>query len=191
MRSVRFTLFAWLPLAALITLVCGIVYVSVHQNFRSSANDPQIQMAEDAAEALENGVAIVTILGNSKVEIEKSLAPYLVMYDQAGKPVAGSGELNGKLPTLPEGVFKYAKNKGEDRITWQPEKGIRSAIVVVPYNSPNAQGGFVMAGRSLREVEKREHQLTVRVALLWIISLGILWGLVNSLSFMGKKMGEK
>jgi hypothetical protein len=113
------------------------------------------------------------------------------MYDQAGKPVAGSGELNGKLPTLPEGVFKYAKNKGEDRITWQPEKGIRSAIVVVSYNSPNAQGGFVMAGRSLREVEKREHQLTVRVALLWIISLGILWGLVNFLSFMGKKMGEK
>jgi hypothetical protein len=163
----------------------------VHQNFRSSANDPQIQMAEDAAEALEKGVAIVTILGNSKVEIEKSLAPYLVMYDQAGKPVAGSGELNGKLPTLPEGVFKYAKNKGEDRITWQPEKGIRSAIVVVSYNSPNAQGGFVMAGRSLREVEKREHQLTVRVALLWIISLGILWGLVNFLSFMGKKMGEK
>jgi hypothetical protein len=191
MRFSTHTLFAWLPLAILFTLVCGVVYISVHQNFRSSANDPQIQMAEDAAEALEKGVAIVTILGNSKVEIEKSLAPYLVMYDQAGKPVAGSGELNGKLPTLPEGVFKYAKNKGEDRITWQPEKGIRSAIVVVSYNSPNAQGGFVMAGRSLREVEKREHQLTVRVALLWIISLGILWGLVNFLSFMGKKMGEK
>lgn len=191
MRFSTHTLFAWLPLAILFTLVCGVVYISVHQNFRSSANDPQIQMAEDAAEALEKGVAIVTILGNSKVEIEKSLAPYLVMYDQAGKPVAGSGELNGKLPTLPEGVFKYAKDKGEDRVTWQPKKGVRSAIVVVSYNSPNAQGGFVMAGRSLREVEKREHQLTVRVALLWIISLGILWGLVNFLSFMGKKMGEK
>ena len=42
--------------------------------------------------------------------------------------------------------------RGEDRLTWQPEPGVRSATVVVHYQG--AQAGFVMAGRSLREVGK-------------------------------------
>ena len=45
----------WLPLAATVTLVCFIVYGTVQQTYRSNANDPQVQMAEDAVSALERG----------------------------------------------------------------------------------------------------------------------------------------
>ena len=39
----------WLPLGVAVTLVCALIYATVQQNYRQSANDPQIQMAEDAA----------------------------------------------------------------------------------------------------------------------------------------------
>ncbi len=51
-----------------------------------------------------------------------------------------------------------ASRVGEDRITWQPEPGIRSAVVVVHYTG--ATPGYVMAGRSLREVEWRIDRLS-------------------------------
>ncbi len=35
----------WIPLAAAITVVCGVIYVAVQQDIRMAANDPQIQMA--------------------------------------------------------------------------------------------------------------------------------------------------
>jgi hypothetical protein len=45
----------WLPLAALTTALCGLVYLAVQQALRQAANDPQIQMAEDAAYILSQG----------------------------------------------------------------------------------------------------------------------------------------
>ena len=45
----------WLPLAAVTTLLCGLIYLAVQQSLRWGANDPQIQMAEDAAAALAAG----------------------------------------------------------------------------------------------------------------------------------------
>ena len=45
----------FIMLSMLLTLACGICYVAVQQTLRQSANDPQIQMAEDAAAALAKG----------------------------------------------------------------------------------------------------------------------------------------
>ena len=48
MRSIKSILVVWLAIAAATTVVCGLVYLSVQQVMRQSANDPQIQIAEDA-----------------------------------------------------------------------------------------------------------------------------------------------
>jgi hypothetical protein len=45
----------YVPVAVLATLCCGLVYALVQQDLRQSANDPQIQMAQDAARALDSG----------------------------------------------------------------------------------------------------------------------------------------
>jgi len=49
--DIRKVLKQWLPLAIVIKLLCGLVYVAVQQEVRLSANDPQIGMAEDLAAA--------------------------------------------------------------------------------------------------------------------------------------------
>ena len=168
----------WAPMVAVITILCGLVYVSVQQVLRQGANDPQIQMVEDMTMALERGdTAEATIAAMKPVDIGMSLAPFMTIYDAQGVPLFSSGKLNGKLPTLPAGVFKYVRTHGEDRVTWQPEPGVRVAAVVKRVRT--FQSGFVLAGRSLREVEKREDRLHDQIILAWsaLLVVSLAWSL--------------
>ena len=162
MRIILNALKSWLPLAAALVFMSGLAYVTVQQNFRSGANDPQVQMAEDTARALESGQSAAALVPALKIDIAASLAPYLVIYGPDGQPAAGNGYLHGSLPVLPAGVFDYAAKDGRNQISWQPEHGVRSAVVIVPVSG--GKGGYVMAGRSLREVESRVDNLTKLVA---------------------------
>lgn len=159
-----------LPLAVVATLLAGLSYLVVQQNYRQSANDPQIQVAEDFAAELSNGAPLSQIDPSFRVDISKSLSTYVIVYDQTGKPVTGSGVLNGALPTLPAGVTDYVGTHGEDRITWQPQPGVRSALVVTPYHSDQSSG-YVAVGRSLRETEIREGQLGFDILLGWLFTM--------------------
>ncbi len=156
----------WLAFAVVVTALCALVYVTAQQVLRQDANDPQIQMAEDAAASLNNGVAPDAVVSKQQVEFSTSLAPFLIVFDASGKPVAGSGVLNGQLPQYPIGALESAKRGGENRVTWQPQPDVRIASVAVPY-----KGGYVIAGRSLREVEKRETQVQLLAAVVWLLSL--------------------
>lgn len=158
----------WLPMALVITMLSGLVYVAVQQDLRQGANDPQIQMAQDAAAQLEAGQQPQAVVGAGKVDMAHSLAPYLIVYDQAGNPIASGVQLDGQTPTLPQGVFASVTQSGEDRLSWQPQPGVRSAAVVTRFGGSHP--GFVLAGRSLLEVEKRESQLTQEVVSAWIVA---------------------
>jgi hypothetical protein len=160
----------WLPLAAIVTALCALSYMTVQQSLRQGANDPQIQMAEDAASALDNGTSADAAIPNQQVELSRSLAPFLVVYDASGKPTASSGLLEGKMPDYPIGALEAAKQSGENTVTWQPRADVRIASVVAPYNA-----GYVVAGRSLREVEAREAQMQAIALAVWLITLvGVL-----------------
>ncbi len=171
---------SWLPLAIATAGLCGLVYLAVQQSLRISANDPQIQMAEDAASALEGGASVESIVPAAKVELATSLAPFIIVFDNSGSVLGSSAVLHGAIPVYPSGVLDYTRQNGEDRVTWQPESGVRMATVVVRYSK-----GFVMAGRSLREVEIRIGNiekisglamLVIWAVTLFIISLGELVG---------------
>ena len=159
----------WLPIAAAITALSGLVYVVAQQTYRQSANDPQIQLAEDAAAQLEAGAQPQTLLGSDKVDMARSLAPFLIIYDDTGTTVASSVQLNGQTPPLPPGVFTDTRKSGEDRITWQPQEGVRSATIMTHFAGPRP--GFVLSGRSLRETEKRVDLLAPLVGLGWLATL--------------------
>jgi hypothetical protein len=161
--KVRSILRHWLPMAVLATAVCGLVYLAVQQEMRQSANDPQIQMSEDAANALAGGDSAKAVLPDSVVDVERSLAPFMIVFSDAGETLASSGLLHGQVPSLPEGVLDYVREHAQDRVTWQPEPGVRIAAVIVRVDG--AQPGFVLAGRSLREVEKREAQVELEAGL--------------------------
>jgi hypothetical protein len=161
----------WLPLALISTAVCFLVFISIQQTNRQDANDPQVQLTQDAAAALSNGETFGSLFPGKRVDIKISLAPFVIVYDSAGKPIAGSGLLSGALPEIPFGVLENAKLNGENRVTWQPETDVRIASVVVPIKTPGS--GFVVAGRSLREVETRVNEIQLFAGLTLI---GLLLG---------------
>jgi len=159
----------WLLVAIVVTGLIGLLYAAVQQDLRQGANDPQIQMAEDAAAKLADGQSVQSVVPSEKVDIAKSLAPYLIIFDANGNPIASSAQLDGQTPTVPSGVFDSVRQNGEDRITWQPQAGVRSAVVVTQFKGSTS--GFVLAGRSLREVEKREDGLMQILVAGWVVMM--------------------
>jgi hypothetical protein len=102
----------------------------------------------------------------SEINISASLAPFVVIYDADGNPMAGTGKLDNALPILPDGVLAYAKEHGQNRLTWQPRSDTRIATVILPYDK-----GFVLAGRNIREVEQRESQTSYFALITAILAL--------------------
>ena len=162
-------IFAWLTLAGLASAVCFLVYVVAQQTWRTAANDPQIQLARDAAASLAAGRAPETVVPRDAVDMGRSLAPFLIVFDANGRVLTASGRLRGQVPGVPKGVLDYVRDRGEDRITWQPIGGVRIASVVVSYSG--SQTGYVLAGRSLEETESRVSKFGTLITLAWAATL--------------------
>jgi len=161
----------WLPLAMAVTCLTGFAYVLAQQVLRQTANDPQIAMARDAASALARNTPVSVLISSQQPQADllSSLQPFLIIMDAAGKPTASTIQLNDQIPTLPAGVLDYAKQHGENRITWQPQAGVREAVVVKPYAGDT--NGYVAAGRSLAETEDRVDKLTLLAGIAWLTTM--------------------
>lgn len=156
----------FLPSIVVLTLTAGIVYGVAQQANRIGANDPQIQLAEDAANRLNGGESATSVVGTGRVDLASGLAPFLVVFDAQGAVVASGGTLDGHDPKPPKGVLDAAQNKEWNAVTWQPRDGVRIAVVAVSW-----KGGSVLAGRSLRIVEDRIESLGLLVSAAWGIGL--------------------
>ena len=165
----------YLLLIAVITIIMGVIYATVQQSYRTGANDPQIQIAEDICAKIQQGKSVENIFQTDAIDISNSLSPFVVFYDASGKPLRSTGYLNGRMAQLPAGVFNVAKSNGQDRVTWQPQDGVRMAMVLIHINSSPIE--FVAVGRSLTEVEIRESNLIKMIFVGWILCLVIvlLW----------------
>lgn len=85
MKIMKQILKSWVPLSAAFTFTCGILYVIVQQTYRSNANDPQIQLAENTAALLNSGADPGIWRKGPATEISTSLKPYLIIYDGGGE----------------------------------------------------------------------------------------------------------
>lgn len=172
-------------LLTLTTFIAGTGYLISQQVLRMLANDPQIQLAEDAAQHLSVGEDAGRIVPERQVDMSTSLAPFVIVYDDAGRYIASSARLDDSIPSPPKGVFDLVRANREERVTWQPRPGVRIAAVVT--RSPN---GFVVAGRNMREVEDREARVLKLAASGWLfanIALTVLWLLAQ---FLGRTKGS-
>ena len=160
----------WMPVAVAATLVCGIAEVIVQQNYRQSANDPQLQMAEDAAASLSAGAGPSQVATGPQVDMATSLAPFIIVFDSAGRPLASTATLGGQTPIPPIGVLQTATDQGQNMVTYEPRSGVRAAIEVVPWSASGASG-TVVAGRSLKEIEQRESDLGLMVLAGWLATM--------------------
>ncbi len=180
-----FNLGLWLAYIVSSATLTMFVYMAVQQQYRQSANDPQVQMAEDAAATLDAGKTPDLVVGVPKIDLRDSLAPFLIVTDENFRVLASSGQLDGKNVVPPRGAFEAAKsNTGKDtpvsqenRITWQPASGVREAAVIV-----HRSGGYVVAARSLREVENREQQLTnlAGITLGFLLVVGLVLAILKA-----------
>ena len=158
----------WVGGAIVVTLIfCG-MYGVVQQMQRNYANFPQLQLAQDAAAALNTGAQKLSVT-QGKVEMTTSLASFVNVYNRDGAVVAGSGLVNGEVPIPPVGMLKAADNKDYSAVTYQPKAGVRIASVVV-----SSEKYYVMSGRSLKFVEQNETNSLNTVAAGEVLSLFVL-----------------
>lgn len=169
MIRIKKVLRAWLPMAFIISILFGSIYLTVWQNVRQSANDPQIQIAQDYARILQDGKNPQEIAGQIQIDLSKSLSFFVIIFDDSGKPIVSQAVLDGRIPTPPKGVFEYVKAHKEDRITWEPKPGIRLASVLERFEG--AKPGFILAGRSLKEIESRVDDLGRKLIIGWAVSI--------------------
>jgi len=178
-------LFNALILGALATGLALALYAIPQNVLRQGADDPQVALAGDLAAQLEKGDladllhqgALPALDGRyARVDIVRSLSPFVIVYDDQGRPLASQAELNGQTPTPPRGVFDNVRQHGEERLSWQPvlgrEQGVRIATVIQRVNGPHP--GFVLAGRNMREVEARIGTVEQLAGLTYIGMLGVI-----------------
>jgi Ca2+/Na+ antiporter len=174
----------WLGYAAVVTLLCFLVYVVAQQTFRQSANDPQYQLAQDAASAINKGADPKSIVGAAPVEISTTFSPYLLIYDAHGNSIGNNITLDGKTPKLPNGVLETTRRQNTNVVTWQPRAGLRQATVMVSAG----RGYTIVAGRSLQTTEERISTLGMQVLFGWIASLAAMAVIVLLQELMTSKM---
>jgi hypothetical protein len=157
-------LIGWLTAAIIITLIFGSTYAALQQLGRRSAN------AAPAAAA----AAQVQLIGSEKLTVPRlELTPdsgvFVIVYGADDKPVSGTATLHGSLPMLPSGVLQTARDTGADAVTWQPEPGLRMAVIARP-----AAGKVIVAGQSLTPYEDRDRMVLLVLAAGWLGSIVVL-----------------
>ena len=156
---------AWLPLALVATVLAGTLYAVTQQVLRSGADDPQVELARDAAARLDAGEDAPP--PGPPLDIARSPAPWVAVYDRSRHLVRSSATLDGQALDYPGSVLLGVAPGARHAVTWMPRAGVRQATVVVGWRD-----GWVVSGRSLEAVESREQSLALLVAAGWRVALG-------------------
>ncbi len=149
----------------LVTLFSGLVFVSVMQSLRLSANDPQVQITGDILSSLSQG-ADPKQLSPTTVDMASASNPFVIIYDNNEKALGSTVTLDKKTPIAPKAAFEKTKKNNENRFTWEPKDGLRQAVVMVKYKD-----GYVLVGRSLGEVDERIKMVMRVVGIAWVIGI--------------------
>jgi hypothetical protein len=154
----------WLTAAIIVTLIFGSVYGALQQLGRRSAN--AAPAAAGAAEVQQIGSERFTA---PRLELTPDTGVFVIVYGPDNAPVSGTVTLHGSLPVLPPGVLQSARDLGSDAVTWQPEPGLRMAVV-----ARSAAGKVVVAGQSLTPYEDRDRIVQLFLAAGWLGSIVFL-----------------
>ena len=161
----------YLSAIAIITIIMGLVYASVQQTYRSNANDPQIQIAHDMKERLEQNELDEEDF-KDVIPLDRGLAVFKIAYNEKGDPLRSTGYIGNRAPRLPAGVLDYVQAHGEDWFTWQPRKDILLATGVLRIHGGSV--AYLAVGRSLKETEERISRLGYMAITGWIICIAFV-----------------
>jgi hypothetical protein len=179
---------SWIAAIIAITAVFCTVYLVMQQSERQGANDAPERLASQVASRIDAGQSPDSLTGDD-VALERSLAPFFVVYDSTDRPIAGTATLDARVPDVPAGVLAATRRAGSDRVTWQPRQGLRFASVELVSGNE-----VVMAGQSLAPTENRIDQIGLLVLAAWALTIAVVMaayfvdGAVRS-RFVAKRAG--
>lgn len=184
------TLKTWLLFGALLTVVLGSVYAVGRHVLRQSANDPQIQQAQDWADQISSGAAPTSLSMGPFIDPTHSLAHFGIVYDKDGN-IASSSVTAPTTMLQPEGVLAAvaASPNKELRFTWQPTSGVRFATVIKQTTFAD-KAYYVLAARNLREVEKRIDQTALIIFWSWVAGLSLIAVILHGNGVASRALGR-
>jgi hypothetical protein len=156
----------WLAASIIVTLIFGSVYVTLQQFGRHSANAAPAAAA--AVQVQQMGSEPTT---EPRLELTADSGVFVMVFGEDNKPVSTTVSLHGAPPDVPAGVLETARTVGSDAVTWQPEPGLRMAVV-----ARQAPGGVVVAGQSLTPFEDSDRMSQLLLAAGWVGSMVVLAG---------------
>jgi hypothetical protein len=168
MNRNRFVTFCAVAGAVLATVLVGTVYGTAQQIERQGADDAGWRLATQVASELADGRSD-TVDALPRVDLEKSLAPFVVVFDETDAAQSGNGYLSGELVRVPDGVLDAARTEGHNHVSWQPSGGLRFATVAV-----RSGDSVVLAGQSLAPSESRTADLGILLLAAWAGSLLVI-----------------
>src|SRR4051812_6637961 len=102
----------WVPLAIAVTGICALTFLAVQQSYRMNLNDPQIEIAENAADGLLKGAVPASFVerGVPPIDIALSLSPWIAIYDASGTALESNAILSGAPPKVPLSALQAARD---------------------------------------------------------------------------------
>ncbi len=175
LMNIRFIL--WLSGCFLITIFCGLVYISSQQIIRHSANYPLVEIASDISNASRvSQIELDNSLPKQKVDaIYSSGSPYVIIFDSKFNIIATNATAEGKQieEKPPFGVFENVSDNLPYFFTWEPVSSFRYATVVREIKLDNKKG-YVLVARSLGYVEQLGKQMFIYAVFAWILGIGVV-----------------
>ena len=152
------------------------VYVLNQQILRRGADEQPGQIAAVVRAEMAHGADASVVLSGPKQELSSpewlaGASAFGAVYDADGKVVASDATLWGEPPQPPRGIFPVIRERGSEKVTWQPQRGIRVALTGLPLPG----GGYVLAGQSLIPGEARTARFSALMRWVWV---GMLAGCV-------------
>ncbi|MFE5838814.1 hypothetical protein [Arthrobacter sp. NPDC056493] len=155
----------WLTAAVVVTALFGSVYLVLQQVERRSANDAPAAAAAAQVQLIGAGTASA----GPRLELTPDSGVFILVYGADDRPESGTATLHKELPLIPAGVLEAARRTGYDAVTWQPEPGLRLAIIARP-----SDGRVIVAGQSLAPYEDRDGFTLAVLALGWLGSVLVI-----------------
>lgn len=158
----------FLTLVVIISIVFVTICYTARGVMRQSANDPQVEVTDQVASIIRQGAPLDQIISAAEqVDLGDSQALFVMIFDKDKKLVGTSATLNGQPISIPDEAFDRAKAGSDYRFTREPQQGSRFALVVKAVDD----SGYVVAGRSLAEMEKRATNLYQPLWIGWVLSV--------------------
>ncbi len=140
------------------------------QSARLGADDLPLTTAQTAQKLLESGEQPSDVVPSLKTDLGSDSSVFTIVTDSSQHVLASSATLNGQTPLPPSGVFDYTKAHSTDRVTWQPQSGVRVATRIVTYGTGD-NAGFIITGQSLKQAEKRIETYGALAFTAWVALL--------------------